>query len=97
MSSPGWRSRRLLTYCCRVPAVWFWPGTFLLTVRDGDATNGDAGCDPPEELQSGSTYTIRIEMRNTLLAVFVNEQLVCSTERTDRSSFEDAVVYAADP
>ena len=40
--------------CCeygdRIPAIWFYPGTLQLHIRDGSASEGNAGCDPAQQM-----------------------------------------------
>ena len=89
------------TNCCnygdRIPAVWFHPGSHRLHIRDGHGSDGNAGCDPPEELPAGATTSVRIEMRPLSVTVYYGEELRCTQSRGDRQVFEDVVVYAADP
>ena len=82
-------------WCRRQPVTF--TRTLQITVRDGDANDGNAGCNPPDALLPGHTYIIRVEMRNDLLVVFVDDIVVCSTPRSERSAFVGAVVYASDP
>ena len=75
----------------------FWPGTFKLHVRDGDKKNGNVGCDPSQALKPMSLSKVRIQLRDTRVAVYVNDAQVCKAARQDRAAYKKAVVYAADP
>ena len=75
----------------------FWPGTFKLHVRDGDKSNGNAGCDPPKSLKPLTKYKVKIQLRDTRVAVYVNDAQVCTSARQDRAVYKKALVYAADP
>jgi len=91
--------------CCaygdRVPGIWFHPGTHLLHVRDGHGDDGNAGCDPDEELPANVATTVRVEMRPGFVEVWYGEagsdELKCTAARGDRQTFDNVVVYAADP
>ena len=66
-------------------------------MRDGDISNGDAGCNPPEALKPLTLYRIRIQLRDKRVAVYVNDEQMCSQARVDRAAYKKAIVYAADP
>ena len=66
-------------------------------MRDGDKSNGDSGCDPPEALKPLSMYKVKIQLRDTKVAVYVNDEQVCTAARQDRAVYKKAIVYAADP
>ena len=89
--------------CCkygdRVPAVWFYPGTRKLHVIDGHGADkgGNDECSPKKELEVGKKYTIRIEMREKFVEVYVNDVMLCTEKRHDRKEFGAAQVFAADP
>ena len=87
--------------CCnygdRIPAVWFHPGSHRLHVRDGHGSDGNAGCDPPDELPARQATVVRIEMRPLSVVVYYNDELKCTQTRGDRRVFDDVVVYASDP
>ena len=82
--------------CCdygdRVPGVWFHPGTRNLHIRDGHGGDGNAGCDPQEELLVGVTTTVRVEMRPGFVEVWFGEPgrdvLKCTEPRGDRQAFD---------
>jgi hypothetical protein len=101
----GWASIVHLTAtggnCCdygdRIPAVWFHPGTRRLHVRDGHGSDGNAGCDPEEELSEGASVPVRIVLRPNQMQVLFGDAVVCEAVRADRTAFEDVSVYAADP
>ena len=75
----------------------FRPKTFKLHVRDGDKSNGNIGCDPEEALKPLNMYRVKIQLRDTRVAVYVNDEQVCTSAREDRSVYKKAIVYAADP
>ena len=87
--------------CCdygdRIPALFFYPGTTRLTIRDGATDNGNVGCDPPDELAPGVPTTVRLEIRAQGITVYYNEvqKLVCP--RLSRLAHAGARVWAADP
>ena len=81
----------------RVPAVWFHPNTHRLHVRDGHGSDGNAGCDPEEELLPNEATSVKIVMEASLVTVFFGQEQVCTEARADRSTFENAVVFASDP
>ena len=91
--------------CCnygdRVPGIWFHPGTRRLHIRDGHGTDGNAGCDPEEQLSANVPTTVRVEMRPGFVEVWFGEpgsdELRCTAARGDRQTFDNVVVYAADP
>ena len=87
--------------CCnygdRIPAVWFHPGSHRLHIRDGHGSDGNAGCDPPDELAVGVVTIVRIEMRPLSVNVYYGDELKCTQSRGDRQVFADVVVYASDP
>ena len=66
-------------------------------MRDGDKSNGNDGCDPQEALKPMSTSTVRIQLRDKQVAVYVNGAQVCTAARQDRAAYKKAIVYAADP
>ena len=41
--------------------------------------------------------TVKIQLRDTRVAVYVNGALACTAAREDRSVYRKAIVYAADP
>ena len=63
------------------------PGSFQLLVVDGDSVDGNAYLNTEESLQLGVTVTVRIEMRDTLVAVFVDDEMVLTSARIDRAAF----------
>ena len=67
-----------------MPAIWFHPGTRRLHVRDGQAVEGDAGCDPEIELTSGVETTVRVEIRPGLVEVWLDDVLFVCALRTRR-------------
>ena len=75
----------------------FRPGTFKLHVRDGDKSKGNAGCDPQEALKPMTKYTVKIQLRDKWVAVYVNDEQMCTQARQDRAVYKKATVYAADP
>ena len=75
----------------------FKPGSFKLHVRDGDVKNGNAGCDPQDPLKMATMSRVKIQLRDTRVAVYVNGEQVCSSVREDRAAYKKAIVYAADP
>ena len=81
----------------RIPGIWFHPGTRRLHVRDGHGNDGNAGCDPEEELPANTVTTVRVEMRPGFVEVFYDEVLKCTEARGDRQAFDSVVVYAPDP
>ena len=81
----------------RIPGIWFHPGTRRLHVRDGHGNDGNAGCDPEEELPANTATTVRVEMRPGFVEVWYNDVLKCTEARGDRQAFDNVVVYAADP
>ena len=66
-------------------------------MRDGDVSDGNAGCDPQDPLKPLTMYRVKIQLRSTQLVVFVNNKRVCSSARGDRAAYKKAIVYAADP
>ena len=44
-----------------------------------------------------STSTVRIQLRDKQVAVYVNGAQVCTAARQDRAAYKKAIVYAADP
>ena len=66
-------------------------------MRDGDKSNGDSGCDPQEALKPLSMYKVKIQLRDKWVAVYVNDEQVCTAAREDRAEYKKAIVYAADP
>ena len=66
-------------------------------MRDGDKSNGNDGCDTQEALKPMSTSSVRIQLRDKQVAVYVNGAQVCKAAREDRAEYKKAVVYAADP
>ena len=74
----------------------FLPKTFKLHVRDGDK-GGNVGCDPPDALKPLAMSKVKIQLRDTRVAVYVNGEQVCTQGRIDRSVYKKAIVYAADP
>ena len=66
-------------------------------MRDGDKSNGDSGCDPQEALKPGAMYKVKIQLRDKLVAVYLNDAEVCTAAREDRAVYKKAIVYAADP
>ena len=88
--------------CCahgdRIPAVWFNPSTRVLTVVDGDATDGNSQCNPTESLPPNVVTHVRIEVRSNHVEVWLNDQLRCTADRSgDRREFTGVTVYASDP
>ena len=81
----------------RIPGIWFHPGTRRLHVRDGHGNDGNAGCDPEEELPANTATTVRVEMRSRLIEVLLNGRRQCTAVRGDQQAFDSVVVYAADP
>ena len=75
----------------------FRPKTFQLHVRDGDKSDGNIGCDPQEALKPLKMYRVKIQLRDKSVAVYVNDEEVCSSAREDRAVYKKAIVYAADP
>ena len=75
----------------------FHENSFQLHVRDGDKSDGNSGCDPPEALQPQTVYRVKIELRDKSVAVYVNDEQVCTEAREDRAVYKKAIVYAADP
>ena len=66
-------------------------------MRDGDKSNGNVGCDPPEALKPLVMSKIRIQLRDKRVAVYVNDEQMCTQARVDRTVYKKAIVYAADP
>ena len=61
-----------------------------------------AGCDPGhpavrDDLDAGELATVRIEMRQRSINVFVNDQLRCSQDRSDRPTHDNVVVFVPNP
>jgi len=87
--------------CCgygqRIPGVWFYAGTTRLHIRDGHAGDGNAGCDPEEQLPLNEWTTVRMDMTAGGMEVFYNGVSKCTQEGRDRSAFNNIQVYAADP
>ena len=75
----------------------FWPKTFKLHIRDGDKSDGNTGCDPQEALKPLKMYKVKIQLRDKSIAVYVNDEQVCSSGREDRAAYNKTIVYAADP
>ena len=75
----------------------FHPNTFKLHVRDGDKSDGNSGCDPQEALEPLTMYRVKIQLRDKRVAVYVDDEQVCTAAREDRASYTKAIVYAADP
>ena len=75
----------------------FYPSSFKFTVRDGDKSNGNAGCTPQEPLKPLAMSRVKIQLRDKRVAVYVNDEEVCVAEREDRAEYKKAIVYAADP
>ena len=86
------RFRPTFPACCR-----FWPKTFKLHIRDGDKSDGNSGCDPQEPLKPLKMYKVKIQLRDKSIAVYVNDEQVCSSGREDRAAYNKTIVYAADP
>ena len=53
--------------CCnygdRIPAIWFYANTYRLHIRDGSTSEGNAGCDPEEQLVVDQPTDLRVEIR----------------------------------
>ena len=51
--------------CCgygqRIPGVWFYGGSTRLHIRDGHAGDGNAGCDPEEQLPLNEVTNVRMQ------------------------------------
>ena len=82
--------------CCgygdRIPGIWFYANTRRLHVRDGHGNDGNAGCDPEEELPANTATTVRVEMRPGFVEVWYNDVLKCTEARGDRQAFDKVVV-----
>ena len=87
--------------CCnygdRIPAIWFYANTYRLHIRDGHAANGNAGCDPEEQLPLNEVTNVRMVMTATTVEVLYNGVSKCSQAGRDRTNFDNIQVYAADP
>jgi hypothetical protein len=87
--------------CCgygqRIPAVWFYPGTLRLHIRDGSQADGNHGCDPEEELPLNTPTTVRVDMTAGGMEVFYNGISKCSAEGRDRTNFDNIQIYSSDP
>jgi len=87
--------------CCgygqRIPGVWFYPGNLRLHIRDGHGGDGNAGCDPDEQLPTNEWTTVRLDMTAGGMEVFYNAVSKCSAAGRDRTNFSGIQVYAADP
>jgi len=87
--------------CCgygqRIPAVWFYGGTTRLHIRDGHAGDGNAGCDPEEQLPLNEVTNVRMQMTAGGVEVFYNGVSKCTAEGRDRTNFNNIQVYACDP
>ena len=66
-------------------------------MRDGDKSDGNAGCTPQDPLESLVMSKVKIQLRDKRVAVYVNDERVCTAARQDRAAYKKAVVYAADP
>ena len=66
-------------------------------MRDGDKLNGNVGCNPPNALKPLVMSRIKIQLRDKRVAVYVNDEQVCTSAREDRAVFKNTIVYAADP
>ena len=42
-------------------------------------------------------YKVKIQLRDKSIAVYVNDEEVCTADRQDRAAYKKAIVYAADP
>ena len=79
------------------PRHRFEPGSFKLYVRDGDKSNGNAGCKIQDALKPLTMYRVKIQLRDKWVTVYVNDIQVCKEARQDRAAYKKAIVYAADP
>ena len=66
-------------------------------MRDGDKSNGNAGCKIQEALKPLVMSIVRIQLRDKSVAVYVDGEQVCTEKREDRAVYKKAIVYAADP
>ena len=66
-------------------------------MRDGDLNDGNAGCDPTAPLKALTMYKVKIQLRDTQVAVYVNNKQVCMSAREDRAAYKNVLVYASDP
>ena len=42
-------------------------------------------------------YKVKIQLRDNSVAVYLNDEEVCTAAREDRAAYKKAIVYAADP
>ena len=86
--------------CCnygdRVPAVWFYANTYRLHIRDGQASNGNDGCDPTDQLVVDTATTVKLEIRENGLEVFYDDVSKCSGNRGQRTVHNNARVFMPD-
>lgn len=86
-------------YGRRIPGIWFMPNSLRLHVRDGDSSDGNAGCDPAKHLTKNQKTNVRVEIRERSTKVFYDDAEVCSRNvaANKRHSFNNVWAYAADP
>ncbi len=79
--------------------VWFYPGTRRLHIIDGHGADdgGNDECAIEDELVPGTSYNIRVSMRQHYVEVFYNNVMKCTEPRKDRRVFATAQVFASDP
>lgn len=61
------------------------------------AGDGNAGCDPEEQLPLNEVTTVRMDMTADGVETFYNGVSKCSQAGRDRTNFDNIQVYAADP
>lgn len=92
--------------CCsygdRAPAVWFHPGTRQLHIVDGQPSEGNANCNPSDELPPNVPTTVTIDIGAGFFEASVSQQgqqprQVCEGLRQNRQVFSHVHVWAADP
>eukprot|EP01052_Picozoa_sp_SAG31_P015234 SAG31_NODE_974_length_10627_cov_11.246201_7_plen_183_part_00 len=88
---------------CSVPGVWLHPGSRQLYIIDGHGNSagslgGDDECVISEALVVEEKVQIRIEMRQKVVDVFLNDEPTarCSEPRADRRPFDNVRVFASD-
>lgn len=92
--------------CCaygdRAPAVWFHPDSRKLHIVDGHPDDGNANCNPSDELPPNVPTTVTIDIGAGFYEVSVSQngqtpRQVCEGLRQNRRSFSHVHVWAADP
>jgi hypothetical protein len=69
--------------CCwiyeRIPAIWLFPGSRRLHVRQAQWRNGNDGCDPADEIELDKWTNIRVEVRGYRMFVLFDNAVKCVT------------------